>query len=78
MEKLRYTKYVFKYKWSQLVAFLSLLLSAMIAYLLPYATMKIIDGLTLDFSMQIVISYAMIYLLVQYFFDNHILYSSIF
>ncbi len=76
MEKLRYTKYVFKYKWSQLVAFLSLLLSAMIAYLLPYATMKIIDGLTLDFSMQIVISYAMIYLLAALFNRMFILLSN--
>ncbi len=76
MEKLRYTKYVFKYKWSQLVAFFCLLLSAIIAYLLPYATMKIIDGLTLDFSIKSVLFYAMIYLIAALFNRTLILLSN--
>lgn len=76
MEKLKYTKYVFKYKWSQLVAFFCLLLSAIIAYSLPYATMKIIDGLTLDFSIKSVLFYAMIYLIAALFNRTLILLSN--
>lgn len=76
MEKLKYTKYVFKYKWSQLIAFFCLLLSAIVAYMLPYATMKIIDGLTLDFSIKAVLFYAIVYLIAALFNRTLILLSN--
>lgn len=76
MEKSRYTKYVFKYKWLQLTAFLCLILSAVIAYFLPYATMKIIDGLALKFSIKTVVFYAVIYLLAALFNRIFILFSN--
>lgn len=76
MEKLKYTKYVFKYKWLQLIAFFCLLLSAIVAYMLPYATMKIIDGLTLDFSIKAVLFYAIVYLIAALFNRTLILLSN--